>query len=228
MRPDPALGVFDTMLAREGRVHALGAHLERLEASAMTLYGLSLPDGVAATVAKRAAQEHSEPRRLRVDAVPVNGELRVSTSTTAVAPGVWDPVALEPLRVPGGLGAHKWIDRRLLHAHPNALLLDGDEMLEGAWGNLWLLEGERVITPPTDGRILPGVTRALLLENAPALGLEPRAEPLPLARVLGADALFLTSAVRHVVAAGLHATPSEHPRLRAIREALAAVEWPPC
>ena len=45
-------------------------------------------------------------------------------------------------------------------------------MLEAAWGNVWLLEGDRLITPPADGRILPGVTRALLLELAPSLGLQ--------------------------------------------------------
>ena len=42
-----------------------------------------------------------------------------------------------------------------------ALIVDGDEqVLEAAWANLWLIEGERLITPPADGRLLPGVTRA--------------------------------------------------------------------
>ncbi len=63
------------------------------------------------------------------------------------------------------------------------LLVDADgSVLEAAWGNFWLLEGDALVTPPADGRILPGVTRALLLELAPALGLHAREQPITLQR----------------------------------------------
>ena len=227
MRPDPALGVFDTMLAREGRVQALGPHLDRLSASLRTLYEHELCADLAATVMARAA-ELSEPHRLRVDAVPGDGELVVTVNSTPVPSGVSDPVTLDRLDMPGGLGAHKWIDRRLLSARQNVLLIDGEHVLEGAWGNVWLLEGDRVVTPADDGRILPGVTRALLLALAPSLGLEAREEPITLTRTTRAEAVFLTSAVRHAVPAGLDATAAEHPRVGVIRDALAALGWPAC
>ena len=76
-------------------------------------------------------------------------------------------------------------------------------VLEAAWGNFWLLEGDALITPPADGRILPGVTRAVLLELAPSLGLHPREEPITLHRARAAAVTFATSAIRLAVPAGL-------------------------
>ena len=37
--PDPALGVFETLLVRDGTAQALDAHLARLAASVADLYG---------------------------------------------------------------------------------------------------------------------------------------------------------------------------------------------
>src|SRR4029453_14878172 len=58
-----------------------------------------------------------------------------------------DPVTLSPAILPGGLGAHKWRDRRLLDelaqrvgAVPLIVDLDGD-VLEAAASNLFVVEG---------------------------------------------------------------------------------------
>jgi para-aminobenzoate synthetase/4-amino-4-deoxychorismate lyase len=107
-----------------------------------------------------------------------------------------------PFLLPGGLGAHKWRDRRLLEAlaarRPGTvpLLIDTDGLvLEAAYANVWIVEGATLITPPADGRILPGVTRADLLATEAAA----RMEPIELERLVSADAIFLTSsiALRH-------------------------------
>jgi branched-subunit amino acid aminotransferase/4-amino-4-deoxychorismate lyase len=81
-------------------------------------------------------------------------------------------------------------------------------VLEGAWGNLWVLEGDTLVTPPADGRILPGVTRALLLELAPALGYHAREAPVSLERARRAPATFMTSAIRLAVPATLATCPA--------------------
>ena len=52
-------------------------------------------------------------------------------------------------------------------------------MLEAAYANVWIVEGEALITPPADGRILPGTTRAALLAADPAA----REEPIDLGRL---------------------------------------------
>jgi branched-subunit amino acid aminotransferase/4-amino-4-deoxychorismate lyase len=74
-------------------------------------------------------------------------------------------------------------------------------LLEAAWGNLWLREGDRLITPPADGRLLPGVTRAALIELAPTLGFTVAEESVSLARAVEASEVFLTSSLRLAVPA---------------------------
>jgi len=210
VRPDRDYGVFETMLVRDGRILSARGHLARLAHSIGALYGMRLPADTHERLPAEAAPLAGE-HRLRIDLIP--GE-DASITTVPVAAGSRHPVALEPFVVPGGLGPHKWRDRRLLDIAPRCraisgheavpLLVDADDtVLEAAWGNIWLVEGDRLITPPTDGRILPGVTRAVLLELAPSLGLRPREEPISLYRARAAPCAFATSAIRLAVPATL-------------------------
>jgi para-aminobenzoate synthetase/4-amino-4-deoxychorismate lyase len=199
------------MLVRDGRIHAAPRHLDRLAHSVSALYATPLPRDLARRVRAEAAPLRGE-HRLRVDVIP---GAQPTITTGPVAPGGRAPVTLEPLVIPGGLGPHKWRDRRLLDARraaPAPLLLDADHtVLEAAWGNFWLLEGDRLITPPADGRILPGVTRALLLERAASLGLRAAEEPISLERARAAEVTFATSAIRLAVAAGIANRPAPPP-----------------
>lgn len=66
-------------------------------------------------------------------------------------------------------------------AVPLLVDLDG-ALLEAAWANLLLVTADgALVTPPLDGRILPGVTRARTLERARALDLAVRERPCTLA-----------------------------------------------
>jgi branched-subunit amino acid aminotransferase/4-amino-4-deoxychorismate lyase len=57
-----------------------------------------------------------------------------------------------------------------------AVLCDGDELLETAEGNLLAMIDGVLVTPEADGRLLPGVTRELVLEEA-AFGWACRSGP---------------------------------------------------
>lgn len=191
------------MLVRDGRIHAHQRHLDRLAHSIGALYGRRPPADITRRLREHAADLTGE-HRLRIDVVPGRD---LAITTRPVAPGHRAPVTVEPLVVPGGLGPHKWRDRRLLARRPSdpaPLLVDADgTVLEAAWGNFWLLESDALITPPADGRILPGVTRALLLELAPSLGLLAREERVSLHRARRAAVTFATSAIRLAVPATL-------------------------
>jgi para-aminobenzoate synthetase / 4-amino-4-deoxychorismate lyase len=200
-RPDPALGVFETVLLEESRPVALEQHLDRLEASVNELYDVALPATVLAG-AHAAAAGSTTRSRMRVLA-DAEGAVRIMVSPAGRPPP--GPVVLDPFALPGGLGAHKWRDRRLLetlaglHAGSVPLLVDTDGLvLEAAYANVWIVEGDALITPPADGRILPGVTRAALLADDGA-----REEPIDLDRLASADALFLTSSISGRVPARL-------------------------
>jgi para-aminobenzoate synthetase/4-amino-4-deoxychorismate lyase len=231
--PDPALGVFETLLVRDGTAQALDAHLARLAASVADLYGrLELPAQLRATVQRHSAPLTGE-HRLRVDAIPDGAGLRLQLQTSPLGLGADARLVCRPVVVPGGLGRHKWSDRRR-HAELDdgrsvALLVDRDgDVLEAAWANVWLLEGRRLVTPPADGRLLPGVTRATLLDLAPSLGLEARQQPISLARAAAATEIFLTSSLRLAVPAILKDQPAmagDIPQIEAIRAALSRSGW---
>jgi aminodeoxychorismate synthase component I len=217
-RPDPARGIFSTMLVADGAVVDLSAHLERLRASARALYGRELPAELERRVIE-AAQPHLRSRLRVVVAADVGPEVEVAPLPDAKA------VHLVPALLPGGLGDHKWLDRRLLDelAHrlgavPLLTDLDG-ELLEAAHANVWVREGRTLVTPPLDGRLLPGTVRARLLAEPPE-GLAAREEPVTLERAAAADELLLSSSLRglHTAAlAGGPATPAKPAPVPAFR-----------
>jgi PQQ system protein len=203
-RPDPAAGVFETVRVEHGQPLCLPAHLARLRASVRALYGAEVGDELEACVsgALRAARDDAA-QRLRVVVAPAAAPEASLGPLGAAASR--DPVTLRPWTLAGGLGGHKWVDRRLvdeaserLRDTPMIVEPDG-EVLEAAWGNLWALEGRRLTTPRADGRLLPGVTRARLLALAGDLGLEAVEAPLSLARLARVDAIVVTSALRMAV-----------------------------
>jgi para-aminobenzoate synthetase/4-amino-4-deoxychorismate lyase len=59
-----------------------------------------------------------------------------------------------------------------------------------------------VITPPTDGRILPGVARARAIEVARAVGIEVIERGLSVDELGAADEVFMTGGVRGVEPVG--------------------------
>lgn len=214
---DPGGGVFETMLVIAGRPVELDAHLDRLETSVAALYGAAIPPETrAAALGRAAAIEHG---KLRVALVPARDgdppEGRAGTlglgieaaevEAGAIFPGWKRAAALRGSVVGGGLGEHKWADRRLLGALEEAaapgelpLLLDADgSVLEASRASVFAVLGERIVTPPTDGRILPSIARRQAIEAARAAGIELREERLRLDELRGAEA-FLTGSVRGV------------------------------
>jgi branched-subunit amino acid aminotransferase/4-amino-4-deoxychorismate lyase len=86
-----------------------------------------------------------------------------------------------------------------------------------------LSPGGVLCTPPDDGRILPGVARARVLAYADEIGLQLSTEPLPLERLKVADAVVLTSALRHTPAVALDGVQlPQQPELRALLQAALA------
>jgi para-aminobenzoate synthetase / 4-amino-4-deoxychorismate lyase len=207
---NPERGVFETLLALDGRPIELDAHLERLEASVEALFGAALPPD-----AGRIARDGARPLRLgrlRLSAVPAGGK-RVDLKLAAESldpeqafPSRRRSVELRSIPVEGGFGAHKWVDRALLEraeaelpggAAP--LLVDRDgTALEASRANVFAVKGDALLTPPTDGRIVPGITRARVLALCRAAGREVREERLTVDDLLAADELFLTNSIRGV------------------------------
>jgi para-aminobenzoate synthetase / 4-amino-4-deoxychorismate lyase len=194
-RPDPCAGVFETVLVRDGAPVALDDHLQRLGESLRRVYGRDLAAGLRAAVDRTVDGTGGQRARMRI-AATADGAVTVSAVPAPVAPDT--TVMLAPFVLPGGLGADKWSDRSLLEALQQAasgavpLLIDADgSVLEAAYASVWIVEDGVWITPPADGRILPGVTRAHRLA-AEASACE---QPISLERLRAVRSVFLTSSI---------------------------------
>jgi para-aminobenzoate synthetase / 4-amino-4-deoxychorismate lyase len=204
-RPRPARGVFTSLRVTDGRAPDLDAHLARLAASAGRLYGKPLPPGLAADL---AALLPGRSGRLRITARPAGGPLHVAAEVVAAGP-VPLAVTLRLATIPGGLGPHKWADRRLLatlagHLGPGEHLLIADsdgQILETDRASVFAVIGGILRTPPADGRILPGVTRAAVLELAARNGLPVLEEPITAPGLVEATEVFVTNSVAGLVPA---------------------------
>lgn len=79
------------------------------------------------------------------------------------------------------------------------LLNRQNRVLEGATSNIFCVTGRTVRTPPLRLGLLPGVTRAHVLELAAASGLHSEEASFDLRDMLLADEVFLTGAVKEIV-----------------------------
>jgi para-aminobenzoate synthetase / 4-amino-4-deoxychorismate lyase len=206
--PDPARGLFETLLVADGRPVRPAPHLDRLGASARELFDRDLPAELPDSVT--AAARPLELGRMRIDLLPENGGLRFEIKTEPIDPAIFFPgrahgADVRTVRHPDWAGAHKWADRDWLESVEAELgdavpliLADDDEVLEAGRANLFIVTEGGIATPPADGRILPGTARAATLDLAADLGVPAAERRLYAADLRTADDLFLTSSLRGI------------------------------
>ncbi|MBW0115552.1 bifunctional chorismate-binding protein/class IV aminotransferase [Pseudonocardia abyssalis] len=200
---DPAAGLFETLLAVDGRPRRVAEHVRRLQTSFAECHGRPLDADVAAAMTTGPPG----PARVRVDASPD------SRLAVRAAPFVPVPLAAQPgldLVVhrlgPAGAPRHKSADRDWtatveapLGPDQAALLVDDrDVVLESTRSGVAVVLGGRVTVPPLDGRILPGTARRALLDVLDTAELPYDLRAPALGELAGADGMFLLNALRGV------------------------------
>ena len=203
---DRSLGVFTTLLVWAGQPIDLDAHLERLSESVAECYGSKLPRDLRDRVTALAATV-ATPSRLRITAGPNPQEgLDVDVVAVPRASPLRAPFTLVPVVLPGGLGAHKYGDRRRLDvpsglvsptsSSADYLLVDTDGgVLETGRGNVFMVTDGQVSTPPLDGRILPGITRRRAIDALDSIGLQVVERAIAVEELTGATEVFVTSSL---------------------------------
>ncbi|WP_222919987.1 aminotransferase class IV [Natrinema sp. SYSU A 869] len=121
---------------------------------------------------------------------------------------VWDgPVTVETVEtrripdeaVPAAAKTHNYLNGILARTElgddaDEALMCDLEgQVTEGATSNLWFVRDGTLHTPTTDGPVLPGITRDIVLELARDAGISVREGRYERADVLEADEAFLTN-----------------------------------
>ena len=217
-RPERGRGLRETVPVRRGRPVGLPDHLARLDRSCREVYGVPLPDGLADDAWRRCGELGDGV--LRILAVPAGTGLRMTFGPTAAPPA--GPAPLVPVTRPYGSWRHLWADRRWADdaeavAGPGRLplLVDPAGGVVGTTrGAVLLVEDGRLVTRPLDDDVLPGVTRLRLLDEAAGAGIPIAVEPVPLDRLLAADAVLTAGSidgVRPVPAVGARRWPYPHP-----------------
>ena len=80
----------------------------------------------------------------------------------------------------------------------DAILVRDGVAIEGAHQNFWGVFGGSVVTHPESNLILPGITRAVVLEIAEELALPVEQRPIQVEELPGADELFFTGTTGEV------------------------------
>ena len=220
-------GLFETMRVYRGTVFRLERHLERFAAGAAVL-DIAIPDRVrdtiaAAAVAVREIGWRDAVLRLTLTRgigprglAPHAGSMS-TTVLTAHALAPLAPLAARTLRVltaaarrnefaaTAGLKTLAYVESVVALAHAraagadDAIFLDtAGHLSEASASNLFIVTGSTLRTPPRDCGVLPGITRAAVLEVAGAIGLTAREEVLLPADLAGAGEAFLTSSIREL------------------------------
>ncbi len=194
-----------------GRPVELDAHLARLHASARELFGdpaAARTHGPARALAQGEAHDLLRGRLRLTLATASDGTLDLAASAEALDPSVSFPpleqgARLASIEVPRGLGRHKWADRRLIESAAaeldgaQPLIVDSDgTVLETERANVFAIREGVLLTPPADGRILPGIARGRILEIAHQLGITEREAQLSVPDLQSADEVFLTGSLR--------------------------------
>jgi para-aminobenzoate synthetase / 4-amino-4-deoxychorismate lyase len=202
-QPDRSRGVFETLLVVGGEPVELDAHLSRLARSLDVVYSQQLPPQLGNKM--RQAAVDISLGRLRCTLAPVEDGLQLDLLAGGVELEAVFPergVHLRSHPIAGGLGPHKWVDRiginRPAPGEAGALITDEGEVLEAGWANVFAVRGGTLFTPPLDGRLLPGTTRAAVLQLAAEQGIESNEEPLHPKDFLAADETFLTGSIRGI------------------------------
>ncbi len=229
-------GVFETMRVYSGVPFAFTRHLARLQRSAAGL-GLPVPPTVGLRDLADAVIEANELREARLRITVTGGPAPLGSERADVAPTVviaasaltpWPPTA-DVVTVPwtrneraatAGLKTISYADnvRALAYAQEQgaseAIFANTrDELCEATGSNVFMVRDARLVTPPAESGCLLGVTRALVLELARDLGLDPVEGAVAVGALAAADEAFLTSTTRevqgiaHVDGVALGATP---------------------
>jgi len=221
------IGLFETMRTYHGRVFRLGAHLARLTASAGQLGWTTRPvESELADEVERLV--HALPAGdYRVRLTVTTGSLHAAsgdeaklTRVVTASGGAAYPaeyyqrgitVTLARCRQNGSdpTTGHKTTsyfarlaslrEAHLRQATETLWFTPDNELAEGAISNVFVVSEEGLLTPPLDTPVLPGITRAAVIELAELLKIPVVQRPLALEDVLEAEEVFLTNALMEVM-----------------------------
>ena len=221
-------GLFETMRAYSGRIFHLEKHLARLSRSA-TLLGLeseSTANLEKALYDTLQANNLSDARiRLTLsggEGEPVPAPLAPRSPTLLIIASNYTPYprqvyeqgfkaiisyirrntqspasVMKSLNYLDNLLARR--EAKLAGADEAILLNEQGFLAEGSTSNIFSISDNTLLTPSQDSGILPGITREVVLELAPSLGIETVERKIAKEELLQANEAFLTNSLVEIM-----------------------------
>jgi D-alanine transaminase len=216
-------GVYEVIRLYDGKPFTLAQHLKRLTQSANGIQ-LSLPmeTGILATeitklIGRSGIREGMIYLQLTRGVADRNHIFPASKPTLlfyaralppTLEPGTGEGVKL--LTVPDERWKRCWIksiallpnvlakNQAVAAGFDEAVFVENDLVTECSASNIFAVIGKRLVTHPVGSKVLPGITREILLELAPAIGLEVEERAIREEEARRSDELFITSTTREI------------------------------
>lgn len=223
--------LFETMRVCNSRVFRWNQHLDRFQRSAQALqFRNPIPPAELRRAARRLLEENAftdgvlrltltrgvgprgySPREARSPTVVMSlHEAPLNTDSAPRSRLITSSMRLVPA---DRLASHKTgsklfqimarLEAEAAGADEALLLNTNGEVAEGAGGNVFWVRGPVIYTSPTAVGVLPGITRAVILEICAAHNVIVKKRLTKVEMVKTADALFLTNCARGIVEVGL-------------------------
>jgi D-alanine transaminase len=216
-------GVYEVIRLYGGKPFALGQHLQRLVSSAKgiklavpgSLSGLQseiegflrragIAEGMIYLQLTRgeAERNHTFPgceptllfyvRELDALAEPGSG---AGVKLVTIADERWKRCWIKSIALlPNVLAKNE----ALAAGADEAVFVENGVVSECSSSNIFIVRGDHVLTHPVGSKVLPGVTRAVLIELAPSAGVMIEERAVREADAAGADEIFITSTTREI------------------------------
>jgi branched-chain amino acid aminotransferase len=222
-------GLFETMRSYNGRVFGLDRHIVRLTNSAgvLGIREALEPQKLETGVLRTLKANGFDDARIRLTvtagegsrgiALPSSGKLTIIITVEELvlpSPEIYSKglrTSVVGIRRNSEspmchLKALGYLENLLAHAEAidngsdEAILLNCDGFVaECSASNLFVVEAGKIVTPPIEAGILPGITRGVVIELAPSLGIKVAQEAVSVKRLLNAEEVFITNSVIEIM-----------------------------
>ena len=220
-------GLFETMRAYSGTIFLLERHLDRLKKSAKSI-GIEL-SGIDLSQACRDTLKANGLQSARIRLTVSNGDSGAfpwqeadNQPTVVISAREYQPFPPEIYEKGFKAGVSSFVRSRYsslggikstnylisvltrremaLIGLDEALLLNEDGYItEGSTSNIFFVKSSSLVTPPLESGILPGITRALVIEVAGTLGISVVEDNITLADLPQFHEAFLTASTMEIM-----------------------------
>jgi D-alanine transaminase len=217
-------GVYEVIRLYGGRPFALMPHLERLERSAagirinLPIEKSDLAEQILHLIERNAETEGMVYLHLTRGCAPRNHRFPADCTPTilfytrplAPVPAPGDAPGIKLITLPDDRWKRCWIKSIALLANvlakdeaaragaEEAIFIDNRIATECCSSNLFIVTGGTLVTHPVGPKVLPGITRAVLLDEAAKLGIIVEERPIHESELREAEEIFITSTTKEV------------------------------